>query len=465
MSTNRGKSARHLPRAKKACQNCHARRVRCNVMETRPCHNCRIVGVTCELSKSKREANRERCELLKAFPLPDETDILFSKMALLAQDLSTDHNNANTQEKQWTDWAYEDRQLASSLQQIEPSTTASNPSCDPFQPLDLQDAALDDHTTIVPSAKSSPRHPPASPINDETVYIGESNLLTLVASSDGHTAPPTNEANLESTNLAYNLPNSDDTLTGPNRSSQCTNGALDYLNHEGAFVFPDEEVIKTILQAYFMWFHPCFPILDISKVSQEYKSNKLSPMLLHAMLFIGTSYLADDFFPSAGFASRQDARFHFYHRAKILYDADWEVNKTAIVQTLFLISFWRSNASNDKDTRHWLGSAISFAQTRGYHRSFRRHRSAATQNSNMLSLRKRIWWSLYVRKKSPDELNITDHPRSVTVNVQHLWVFRVEFEMRIAMSRNSAPRISQQMETWRPRKSLEPVPQITYNIA
>ena len=341
-------------------------------------------------------------------------------MALLAQDLSAIHSSNNDiQEKHWNQWAYDDQQLAS-LQPTEPSTTTSNPSCDPSQQLDLQDAALDDHSTIVPSAKSSPRCSPTSPSNDETVYIGESNLLTLVASRDGHTVPPASHSSLESTNLAYNLPNSDGTLPDPSRSSQCTNGALDYLTREGAFAFPDDEVIKKILQAYFTWFHPCFPILDIPKVSQEYRLKKLTPMLLHAMLFIGTSYLADDFFPSAGFASRQDARFHFYHRAKILYDADWEVNKTAIVQTLFLISFWRSNASNDKDTRHWLGSAISFAQTRGYHRSFRRHRCASTQNSNALSLRKRIWWSLYVRTEALNEFTIADHSRSAIVNVQPL---------------------------------------------
>jgi hypothetical protein len=58
-----------------------------------------------------------------------------------------------------------------------------------------------------------------------------------------------------------------------------------------------------------------------------------------------------------------------YNRAKDLYDADYETDKITVSQALFLMSFWRAGPLLEKDTRHWLGAAISLAQTKGMHRS------------------------------------------------------------------------------------------------
>lgn len=204
---------------------------------------------------------------------------------------------------------------------------------------------------------------------DETVYIGESNLLTLVASKDGRSASSTNQPCTES-NLTYTIPEDHNAPTSRmSLGTSCSKNAIDFLNREGAFVFPEAQVTATLLKAYFKWFHPAFAVLDKSTMSRDYHANSIPPLLLHAMLFIGSSYSSDEYLLSAGFTSRYDARLHFYSRAKLLYDLGWEADKTTIIQTLFLISFWRSDASNDKDTRHWLGAAISLAQNRGYHRS------------------------------------------------------------------------------------------------
>lgn len=336
-------------------------------------------------------------------------------MALLNQDFHAVNDESHRRRRDtWTNWAREGQELAPTATQLtEPSTTTpSNSTGDTLEQSDVQLATtLDEHSSTVmdPSAKSlaHDEHDESATItttNDETVYIGESNLLTLVASSESHIpSSSTNASSLEPSNLTYKLSNSTNKASTriKNRGMSWASGALlDYLNREEAFTFPEDRVTEVLLQAYFRWFHPCFPVVDASQVSRQYRSKKMSPMLLQAMLFIGTSYVPDDFFLSSGLSSRQDAKFHFYHRAKILFDADWELNKMAIVQTLFLVSFWRSDASNDKDTRHWLASAVNFAQTRGYHRSLspRGSSTAAAQDRYTSSLRKRIWWCLYVRR-------------------------------------------------------------------
>ena len=41
-------------RAKIACKNCNARRVRCNAYLAQPCWNCQRIGASCELIVSRR---------------------------------------------------------------------------------------------------------------------------------------------------------------------------------------------------------------------------------------------------------------------------------------------------------------------------------------------------------------------------------------------------------------------------
>jgi hypothetical protein len=145
--------------------------------------------------------------------------------------------------------------------------------------------------------------------------------------------------------------------------------AIEDLTHKGAFTFPDPEVYQSILQAYFRWFHPCFPIVDVAETREVVVDNSISPLLSQAMLFVGASYCDVDILLKSGFEDRHAAKYQFYRKAKLLYDQEWEDNKVVIIQALFLLSFWRAGPSNDKDTRHWLGAAISLAQGRGFHRT------------------------------------------------------------------------------------------------
>jgi hypothetical protein len=69
-----------------------------------------------------------------------------------------------------------------------------------------------------------------------------------------------------------------------------------------------------------------------------------------------------------GYTVRQEARNTMYNYAKDIYDADYVTDKITVSQALFLMSFWRAGPLLEKDTRHWLGAAISLAQTKGMHR-------------------------------------------------------------------------------------------------
>lgn len=125
----------------------------------------------------------------------------------------------------------------------------------------------------------------------------------------------------------------------------------------------------------------------------QYRKGMLSPLLLQALLFIGVLHCEENTLQDLGFGSRHRAKYIFYNRAKDIYDVEYERKKFTVLQALFLMSFWRAGALLEKDTRHWLGCAITLAQTKAL------HRSAGKAMSQEAKLRKRIWWSIYTRDR------------------------------------------------------------------
>jgi Fungal specific transcription factor domain len=142
---------------------------------------------------------------------------------------------------------------------------------------------------------------------------------------------------------------------------------IEQLTREGAFDFPEPAVCEMLLRAYFEWFHPCFPIVDRVEISKSCNDKTISPLLLQSILFIGASLCSDEALRNAGFQDRYETKFLFYDRGKEIFDADCETDSLSKLQAVFLLSFWRSTPGHEKDTRYWLGAAISLAQTGGLH--------------------------------------------------------------------------------------------------
>ena len=247
--------------------------------------------------------------------------------------------------------------------------------------------------TIASVYHIAPASTPSSTISlngaDSTVFLGESSSISLVhgpqtPSAANHSSPA------EKTRLRYPIPHavSIKTSTTPFESRRKA-ARIEYLTKDGAFAYPSNEICEMLLGAYFEWFHPCFPILDRHAFFNSYVTKTISPLLLKAVLFVGATHCTERVMRDLGFPCRMDARNEMYNHIKDIYDADYETDKVTVSQALFLISFWRAGPLLEKDTRHWLGAAISLAQTKGM------HRSSSTTAFTDFKLRKRIWWSLY----------------------------------------------------------------------
>lgn len=170
---------------------------------------------------------------------------------------------------------------------------------------------------------------------------------------------------------------------------------------DGAFTLPVRHITTALLQAYFQWFHSFCPIVDEPDVWHQFETGTLSTLLLQSLLFIATSHCEDSVLADGQLGTRTEAKTNFFTRARDLYDADVEHDSLVVMQSLLLISFWRSPTAQEKDTRYWIGAAISMAQRRGLHRSRNqgRHAPDARVPDRLKKLGRRVWWSIYLHER------------------------------------------------------------------
>ncbi len=318
-----------MARARRACEFCNQRRVKCNVMESMPCHNCIAAHVDCRVTQSRRGKYPRRPKTAKIRK---------------THDASADNETG-----------------PSIIVDVSPSERVE----------DLQIVCEDQLAT---------------PCQDNEVYLGESTLLRAVHKDQQSGGSYRSMGS----HLRYPLPT---VPAMPEWERQRKNRKLEALAAEGALTPPDAQVRSELFEAYFKWFHVCFPVVNRDAVLHQSQVGDLSPMLCHAIMFIGVIYCDLQTLRDIGLENREEARHLYYNRAKDLYDADYETNSLIQLQTMFLLSFWRAGPLLQKDCRYWLGGAITLAQKKAMHRSFGNPDSVQTR------LRKRIWWSIYVRER------------------------------------------------------------------
>ncbi|PTD02515.1 Cutinase transcription factor 1 alpha [Fusarium culmorum] len=381
-------------RAKHACRECNARRVKCNVMQFNPCSNCEAAGTQCEVLPSrrgrynripKRQAQSDASEPTAASPSVQggETISVTLPSASVAQ-----HTTRDTAPEQ------------------------------------NEDELITGASTTSPSQGTSTNAP-------ATLFYGESNPLTLIPGSVSQGQQPSSRESHPQQKAQLHFPIHDTPHPAsehdhPANIDYLSTSASRYLQDESALTLPDMQACMPTLQAYFAWFHPCFPILDRVEFSRRLAASQASYLLLQCMLFIGASYCDDATITSMGFSNRAEAKSLLYTRARLLFHADWEKDRLTLIQSLFLLSFWRGGPSDVRDVRYWLGVVIGVAESHGLHRSTR----FATSDPSNARIRKRIWWSIYVRERqSAASLGLPSRIRDDDCDVEPLAVSDLETEV------------------------------------
>lgn len=377
-------------RAKRACRRCNGRRVKCNVMQTLPCDNCVQANASCEVPESRR-GKRPRLHVGASNQASDQStrDGLATRTVSSFRPLSLVTYSGDTARGGSGPDISETQHLPS------PNSPKSH-THDPSLSIDAETntprpcSSSNAEISVVAPLVPAPR-PAEGSDEDGELFMGESSTLRCVY--DDQTELPKHPSPKDNARLRFSLPQplvSEAAL--PEWEAQRKERRIKYLRDEGVFNMPPDTVSSSLLKDYFQWFHPCFPVVDQDDVAKKWANKSLSPLLCMAMFSVAAAHSDDKVMADAGFIDRHKARYLFYSRAKDLYEVDHETNKTTVIQAVFLMSFWRSGRLLDKHTRHWLGIAITLAQSKAMHRCL------PVSSSSQAKLRRRIWWSIFIRE-------------------------------------------------------------------
>ncbi|KAJ5278913.1 hypothetical protein N7478_004285 [Penicillium angulare] len=135
-----------------------------------------------------------------------------------------------------------------------------------------------------------------------------------------------------------------------------------------ALTLPEPALADELVQAYFTYVNPGYPIVDEDLFMAQYRNRDPSDpppvLLLQAILLVGAHV-------TRGKAERDALKEIFFRRTKYLFDNRVERNRDILVQTALLLT-WHSDSSDDDvaaDAHFWVGVAARIATGLGMHRN------------------------------------------------------------------------------------------------
>lgn len=168
---------------------------------------------------------------------------------------------------------------------------------------------------------------------------------------------------------------------------------IEFLTAKGAFDFPEKEQWGSFMDVFLERVFPIYPIFNRNELVQQYRDNTLPPILIHSICFLVATFCPLVLLHRAGHSSRREARFSYYQKAKALFDAQYELNKLVILQTVIMMSFWGGGPNTYWNFYGWLSSGVTIAETLGLHRSMATTKMKPVDKS----LLRRMWWVLVIR--------------------------------------------------------------------
>ncbi|KAF2261505.1 hypothetical protein CC78DRAFT_470225 [Lojkania enalia] len=368
-------------RASRACETCHARKVRCDAASLGvPCTNCTAFGIECRIPTPKRK------KAAGAKTKEGESD---------AGDTQNDDERSPTASTGQGDSKPPlDKTTVYNSPDGTPSTTVSNAYA-------AQQATH--NGTYVQFMKPKFARAPIKEAG-RVAYLGESSNLSLLV----HDRYGTTDV------VHYPLP--ENVRGAKARVNELDNLEIEILHQRGAFLLPPRALCDELVEAFFKWVAPVVPVINKSRFMRQYRDPKNPPslLLLQAILLAGSRVCTNtQLMDSSG--STTPAAMTFYKRAKALFDANYEDDRVTIVQSVILMGwYWEGPEGNiykvfnlgpnfsdrhidvTKNVFYWTRVGIVVAQGSGMHRSV----DGSQLSKSDKRLWKRIWWTLFSRDRS-----------------------------------------------------------------
>ncbi|KAL4867675.1 fungal-specific transcription factor domain-containing protein [Aspergillus spectabilis] len=188
------------------------------------------------------------------------------------------------------------------------------------------------------------------------------------------------------------------TLSPPSSSEVHPNRThMTFVKARGVLRVSIQEVLVVFTKHYFLYVHPCLPVVDEAVFWRKYRSvdgsaGKISPLLFQAMLFAASSFVPIEAAKECGYNSLISARDDLYRRAKRLYETGIEKDRLAISQASLLLTYYTTDAERSTNSR-WLRIAIRHAKKE------RAHLYYHLQTNRKTTDLKRLWWCCMIRDR------------------------------------------------------------------
>jgi hypothetical protein len=175
-----------------------------------------------------------------------------------------------------------------------------------------------------------------------------------------------------------------------------TTDELHYLREKEALLLPNHKVQQELRTAYWKYAHPFIPVLDQTQMEQSIRAccgGKISLLLYQCIMLVGRLFLNAHESPCYEFTEAQE----MMARIRALYDLGWETKPFTILQCLILMTFFPQKIDEPKGQAYFVGHAVSMAYRFGLHRDAV---NLSIQAPSLYHLRKRLWWSLFIRERN-----------------------------------------------------------------
>ncbi|KAL7275890.1 Transcriptional activator of fatty acid utilization [Rhizina undulata] len=354
-------SGKSRQRAARACETCHARKVRCDAASLGiPCTNCVAFSIECKIPTPKR---KKVSEVKSSKDVDDGSD---GRSSIHGPSPSpVDNMNYN-------------RTPQANVPPHQDGTPVAN-----YPDAKNAQVACDSGTY---SQFMKPKFARA-PIKEagRVAYLGESSNLSLLV----HDKHGTSDV------VHYPLP---ENVRGTRaRLTELDAIEIDILHQRGAFLLPPRALCDELVEAFFKWIAPIVPVVNRNRFMLRYRDPKNPPslLLLQSVLLAGSRVCNNPQLMDAT-GSTTPAAMTFYKRAKALYDANYEDDRVTIVQSLVLMGwYWEGPEDVTKNVFYWSRVATIVAQGSGMHRSVEHSQLSPADKR----LWKRIWWTLFTRDR------------------------------------------------------------------
>ncbi|KAK4193830.1 putative cutinase transcription factor 1 alpha [Podospora australis] len=368
-------------RASRACETCHARKVRCDAASLGvPCTNCVAFQIECRI------------------PTPKRKKVANSAVQSKDSDSERGENDDRSSSLPPGTTTFPSGTRPPAVYHTHEATPLPVQTEEQQKKEEFDNATLANYMDLVMKPKFT-----RAPITEagRVAYLGESSNLTLLVHDRQSSADV----------VHYPLP---ENIRGSRaRLTELDNVEIEILHQRGAFLLPPRSLCDELIESYFNWIHPIVPVINKTKFMRRYKDQKNPPslLLLQAMLLAGSRVCTNQQLMDAN-GSSTPAALTFYKRAKALYDANYEDDRVTIVQSLLLMGwYWEGPEDVTKNVFYWTRVATIVAQGSGMHRSV----EGSQLSKSDKRLWKRIWWTLFTRDRSvavalgrPCHINLDD---------------------------------------------------------